>query len=84
MFCSGIPKRRFGKLEEIWNEIIEVETVFPQMDRLNADTAEAFFGSQSYCGMAENRETGGIAGICILHPNNVGRCGHIANPVMPL
>lgn len=79
--CSvrAYRKEDLGKMEEIWNEIVEAGTAFPQMDRLNADTAEAFFGSQSYCGVAEDRETGEIAGLYILHPNNVGRCGHIAN-----
>ena len=29
--------------------------------------------------MAENTESGEILGLYILHPNNVGRCGHICN-----
>ena len=29
--------------------------------------------------MAEDAETGEILGLYILHPNNVGRCGHISN-----
>ena len=36
-----------------------------------------FFAAQSYCGVAE--ENGGVVGLYILHPNNVGRCGHISN-----
>ena len=37
----------------------------------------AFFAAQTYCGIAE--EDGTVVGLYILHPNNVGRCGHIAN-----
>ncbi len=29
--------------------------------------------------MAEDTDTGCIYGLYILHPNNVGRCGHICN-----
>lgn len=37
-----------------------------------------FFAAQSFCGVAEDEE-GRVLGLYILHPNNVGRCGHIAN-----
>ena len=61
----------------IWNEVVEDGIAFPQEDLLDADTGAAFFSSQSYCGVAE--DNGKILGIYILHPNNVGRCGHICN-----
>ncbi len=35
------------------------------------------FASQTFCGVAEYE--GETVGMYILHPNNVGRCGHIAN-----
>ncbi|MGN1389355.1 MAG: GNAT family N-acetyltransferase [Bulleidia sp.] len=34
---------------------------------------------QTYTGVAEDTENGQIAGMYILYPNNVGRCGHICN-----
>ena len=37
-----------------------------------------FFAQQTYCGVAVG-EDGKIYGMYILHPNNIGRCGHIAN-----
>ena len=37
----------------------------------------AFFAAQTYCGVADDNGT--VVGLYILHPNNVGRCGHIAN-----
>ena len=61
----------------IWNEVVEDGIAFPQEDILNAETGAAFFASQSYCGVAE--ADGAVVGLYILHPNNIGRCGHISN-----
>ena len=61
----------------IWNEVVEDGIAFPQEETLNAATGAAFFAAQSYCGVAE--DDGDICGLYILHPNNIGRCGHIAN-----
>ena len=66
-----------GAMIEIWNEVVEEGIAFPQEDLLDAKSGAEFFGSQSYCGGAE--EDGKIFGLYILHPNNVGRCGHICN-----
>ena len=60
----------------IWNEVIEEGIAFPQEDYLNQETAAAFFSEQSYCGVAADG-SGNVLGLYILHPNNVGRCGHI-------
>lgn len=62
----------------IWNEIVEEGIAFPQEECLDEKTGKEFFASQSYCGVAE-KDTGEILGLYILHPNNVGRCGHICN-----
>lgn len=62
----------------IWNEIVEEGVAFPQEDTLNEDTGKEFFATQTYCGVACN-ENNKILGLYILHPNNVGRCGHICN-----
>lgn len=61
----------------IWNEVVEDGIAFPQEELLTEKTGVEFFGSQTYCGVAE--ENGTIYGLYILHPNNVGRCGHICN-----
>lgn len=63
----------------IWNEVIEEGVAFPQEEILTIQTGEEFFSSQTYCAVAENDENGEIVGLYILHPNNVGRCGHICN-----
>ncbi len=64
---------------EIWNEVVEEGNAFPQEELLNAETGSAFFASQDYNAVAVNQETGEILGLYILHPNNIGRCGHICN-----
>lgn len=64
---------------EIWNEVVEEGIAFPQEECLTAEGGAAFFGAQTHCGVAEATETGRILGLYILHPNNVGRCGHICN-----
>ena len=61
----------------IWNEVIEDGEAFPQEEILTVDTASEFFSAQTHTAVAE--EKGKVVGLYILHPNNVGRCGHIAN-----
>ena len=61
----------------IWNEVVEDGIAFPQEDLLDRESGAAFFASQSYNGVAV--EDGEVVGLYILHPNNIGRCGHIGN-----
>lgn len=61
----------------IWNDIVEEGMAFPQEEPLTLKEAQSFFAEQSYTGVAEEDEE--IRGLYIVHPNNVGRCGHIAN-----
>jgi len=61
----------------IWNQVVEDGIAFPQMETLDLPAAEAFFGQQDLTAVAEL--DGKVVGMYILHPNNVGRCGHICN-----
>ncbi|MCD8217876.1 MAG: GNAT family N-acetyltransferase [Clostridiales bacterium] len=63
----------------IWNEVINEGIAFPQLNKLNETEADAFFKEQTYTGIAVDTERNVVLGMYILHPNNVGRCGHIAN-----
>lgn len=72
-------KQDMADAMEIWNEVVREGVAFPQVEELTDQEAHDFFVSQSYTGVAEDSETGEIVGLYILHPNNVGRCGHIAN-----
>ena len=61
----------------IWNEVVDQGKAFPQLEDLGVEDGEAF-KEQSYTGIAVN-ENDEIVGLYILHPNNIGRCGHICN-----
>ena len=62
---------------QVWNEVVEAGVAFPQLEKLDRESGLEFFQSQSFTGVCE--EDGEILGLYILHPNNVGRCGHICN-----
>lgn len=64
---------------QIWNEVVTDGNAFPQDTEMTANVANLFFQEQTYTDIAENADTHEILGLYILHPNNVGRCGHICN-----
>lgn len=70
--CNDLPE-----MKNIWNAVVEEANSFPQDKPLSDNDAMIFFSGQSYTGIAE--DNGIIVGLYILHPNNIGRCGHIAN-----
>ncbi len=63
----------------IWNEVVKDGVAFPQEDFLDEQTGSAFFWEQTYCAVARDKDSGKVYGLYILHPNNIGRCGHICN-----
>ncbi len=64
---------------DIWNTVVEDGIAFPQEDYLTEKSGDEFFKSQTYTGVAYNEDNNEIIGLYILHPNNIGRCGHICN-----
>lgn len=73
-----LTENELAEAVEIWNSIVEDGVAFPQMELLTLETGRDFFAGQSYTGIACNMESE-VIGLYILHPNNVGRCGHICN-----
>ena len=63
----------------IWNEVVEDGVAFPQEEYLNDQTGAEFFAEQTYTAVAVDSESDKVYGLYILHPNNIGRCGHICN-----
>lgn len=63
---------------QIWNGVVRAGNAFPQIQELDEESGAKFFAEQSLTRVAEN-DGGEICGLYILHPNNIGRCGHIAN-----
>ena len=77
MIIREYTQQDLEDLIRIWNEVVEEGIAFPQEECLDRKSGEIFFASQSYTGIADAE--GEILGLYILHPNNVGRCGHICN-----
>lgn len=66
-----------NEMIKIWNEIVLEGAAFPQEECLDPESGKEFFSSQTFTGVAEDE--GRVVGLYILHPNNIGRCGHICN-----
>ena len=65
-------------MTEIWNAVVNEGDAFPQTEPLGCpEEAQAFFAGQSFTGVAADGDT--VLGLYILHPNNIGRCGHLCN-----
>ena len=77
MIIRKYVDRDLPEIIRIWNEVVEEGIAFPQEELLNSESGAEFFAAQSYTAVAE--ENGKVYGLYILHPNNVGRCGHICN-----
>jgi len=78
MIIRKYEEKDLQQMIDIWNEVVEDGIAFPQEDLLDSVSGKEFFELQSYTGVAED-DDGQIVGLYILHPNNVGRCGHICN-----
>ena len=78
MKIRAYEEKNLGAMVTIWNQVVEDGVAFPQEEPLTLDTGRTFFAAQDYCGVAEDGE-GTVRGLYILHPNNIGRCGHICN-----
>lgn len=77
MTVRAYTGKDLDSMVRIWNQVVEDGVAFPQEECLTAETGREFFAAQDYCAVAE--EDGQVLGLYILHPNNVGRCGHICN-----
>ena len=63
----------------IWNQVVEDGVAFPQTEPLTLAEGTAFFAEQTLTAVAVDEASGEVLGMYILHPNNIGRCGHLAN-----
>ena len=77
MNIRGYSEKDIKAMIRIWNDVVAEGIAFPQEECLDLETGASFFSSQSFTGVAE--DDGTIKGLYILHPNNIGRCGHIRN-----
>ena len=79
MIVRACQENDLDAMIRIWNEVVEEGVAFPQEEFLNATTGAEFFASQTYAAVAEDEGSHVVHGLYILHPNNIGRCGHIGN-----
>lgn len=64
-------------LTALWNEVLSDGVAFPGEVLYNEPDFSEYMGQQTAvnCMLADGK----IAGYYILHPNNIGRCSHVAN-----
>ena len=79
MIVRAYEKKDLDAMIQIWNEVVEEGIAFPQEELLDEATGAEFFVAQTYAAVAEDEDAHAVCGLYILHPNNVGRCGHICN-----
>ena len=63
---------------EVFNEVIDEGVAFPWEEDLTFETGREFFFSQDACRVAV-AEDDTVLAVAIVHPNAIGRSGHIAN-----
>ncbi|MBC5580581.1 GNAT family N-acetyltransferase [Anaerofilum sp. BX8] len=64
-------------IQKIWNSVVEKGDAFPGETPLSLQECRDYFAQQTLTAVAE--AAGRVEGVYILHPNNIGRAGHIAN-----
>ena len=72
-----IEKNDLPQATAVWNDVVASGDSFPGDQLLSEAEAWAMFGEQTatVCAMKGTE----VVGVYILHPNNIGRCAHIAN-----
>ncbi|MEA4870197.1 MAG: GNAT family N-acetyltransferase [Christensenella sp.] len=79
IILTAFKTEDIGQAIAIWNQVVREGIAFPQTEELTPVNGLGFFQEQSFTGVARDGETGEIVALYILHPNNIGRCGHICN-----
>ena len=79
VFVRKFDKKDIRDAILIWNQVVEDGVAFPQTELLDESSGMRFFEEQTFTGIACEAGSDKIVGLYILHPNNVGRCGHICN-----
>lgn len=61
MLIREYTENDLSQMIKIWNAVVEEGIAFPQEEALDQINGSLFFGSQSYCGVAE--DNGVIVGL---------------------
>ncbi len=77
IILKPLEEKHLEQATALWNQIIREGNSFPGDKELTLEEARAMFEAQTATVCALDGED--VVGLYILHPNNIGRCGHIAN-----
>lgn len=77
LVLKELSKKELPQAAEIWNDVVAAADSFPGDERLSEEQAWEMFAGQTKTVCALRGDE--VVGVYILHPNNIGRCGHIAN-----
>lgn len=77
LVMKEFAEEQLPEMTEIWNDVVEEGISFPGDKALSETEALKMFREQASTVCATLN--GEVVGVYILHPNNFGRCGHIAN-----
>ena len=77
LVMKEFAEEHLPEMTEIWNDVVEEGISFPGDKALSEKEALKMFREQASTVCATLN--GEVVGVYILHPNNFGRCGHIAN-----
>lgn len=72
-----VTRTELPQAAAIWNDVVAAGDSFPGDELLSDEQAWALFEAQTVSVAATDGEE--VVGVYILHPNNIGRCAHIAN-----
>lgn len=77
MYLRRFEEQDLKAAAAIWNEVVDEGTSFPGDQILSEAEVLEMFQQQTevVCAIVDEQ----VAGLYILHPNNIGRCSHIAN-----
>ena len=78
MHLRNFERQDIAQATQIWNDIIANTDSFPGEFLLTEAEALEMFAAQTRTVCAID-DDGTVLGLYILHPNNIGRCAHIAN-----
>jgi L-amino acid N-acyltransferase YncA len=73
-----LTREHLPELLIIWNEIVVEGTTFPWIEPFEVENLLEVFRPEDTVGCAVD-ERGTVLGMFHVHPNNEGRCAHIAN-----
>ncbi len=77
LILKEIERKDLPQAAAIWNAVVEAGDSFPGDAILSEQQAWDMFCAQTKTVCAHSGDE--VVGVYILHPNNIGRCAHIAN-----